>query len=115
MFTNKEYDFSLIQTSSKEALKRSALVVSGNDIKKATEIYEFFVKDIQLPDTEPVPPTMFDQLGELSNSLSQFGEKYPNFTNGIATVLMNVLKNSKFGAFLQPAAEVITETPEAIV
>ena len=40
MLFGKEYDYSIIRTTSKDALKRTALIVSGNDIKKAEEIYE---------------------------------------------------------------------------
>lgn len=115
----RDYDFSIIRTSSKEALLRSALMATNNDLKKAAEICDYVTKLLpNLPDREPAPPTIFNQLDILDERLAAWGEKHPNITNGIGNVLMAVLKNSKFGAYLQPAAEVaqaVSEVPPAIV
>lgn len=59
---NRGYDTSLIRTTSKDALKRSALFVCGGDIKQASEIYDFFIKDMpNMPDYDPVPPSALEQ------------------------------------------------------
>lgn len=52
LFGNKmAYDATLLQTTSKDALKRSALVVCGGDIKAATEVCDYFMKDMpNMPD-----------------------------------------------------------------
>lgn len=53
---------SLIRTTSKDTLKRTALLACGGDVKAATEIYEFFVKDMEsMPDYDAVPPSFMDQ------------------------------------------------------
>ena len=71
----RDYDFSLIRTSSKEALLRSALLASNNDIKKASEICDYVTKMLpNLPDTDPVLPSTFDQVKETALSIFQWGE-----------------------------------------
>ena len=70
----KEYDFSLIRTSSKEALLRSALLASNNDIKKASEICDYVTKMLpNLPDTDPIMPSTFDQVRDTAVSIFQWG------------------------------------------
>lgn len=60
--SNRNYDTSLIRTTSKDALKRSALFVCGGDIKQASEIYDFFIKDMpNMPDYDPVQPSVLEQ------------------------------------------------------
>ena len=52
----------MIIPTSKVALKTSCLRACGNDIEKAEKLYDFFVKDLQeIPDFDPVPPTLFEQ------------------------------------------------------
>lgn len=52
----------MIVPTSKVALKTSCLRACGNDIEKAEKLYDFFVKDLQeIPDFDPVPPTIFEQ------------------------------------------------------
>ncbi len=55
LFGNKvAYDVTLLQTTSKDALKRSALLVCGGDVKAATEVCEYFMKDMpNMPDYDP--------------------------------------------------------------
>ena len=58
LFGRTNYDLTMLQTTSKDALKRSALMMCDGDVKKATEIYEYFMKDVEtMPDfdTPPVP------------------------------------------------------------
>ena len=106
MLFDKNYDFSLINTSSKEAVLRSALTVCGNDIKTANDICEFVTKMLpNMPERDPEPQTVFNQLDNIDSWFSAWGEKHPNITNGIGNMLMAALKNSRFGAFLEPTAE----------
>lgn len=107
MFGHKEeIDFSMVQTSSKEALLRSALAVCNNDLRKADEICEYFMKRLpNMPDVDPTPPSAFDQIDVFADRLSALGERYPAVTNGVGNIFMTVLKNSKFGAYLQPVAD----------
>ena len=66
----KSYDISLLRTTSKDALKRSALFVCGGDVKAAAEIYEYFVKDMPtMPDFEPQQVSVFEQTKNTLSSL----------------------------------------------
>lgn len=52
----------MLRTTSKDSLKRSALYITGGDIKAATEIYEFFIKDMpNMPDYDMAQPTFMEQ------------------------------------------------------
>lgn len=94
----REYDYSLIRTSSKEALKRSALMVCGNDIRKATELYEFFVKDMpNLPDTDPVLPNTFDQIKDTAVSVFQWGEQNQDKIIGAINMVLSMLGKNPVG------------------
>ena len=42
-----------LRTSSKMSLKMSCLAIANGDLKKATEMYDFFAKDMQLPVSHP--------------------------------------------------------------
>lgn len=76
MLFGKEYDFSLIRTSSKEALLRSALAASGNDIKKASEICDYVLKVLpNLPEVEPTVPTTFEQMKDTALGLINWGKE----------------------------------------
>ena len=76
MLFGKEYDFSLIRTSSKEALLRTALSASGNDIKKATEIVEYFTKQLpSMPEVDPVAPSTFEQMRDTALGLINWGKE----------------------------------------
>ena len=62
MLFGKKYDIAMIRTTSKDALKRSALFVTDGDIKAAAEIYEFFIRDMpNMPDYDSTQPTFIDQ------------------------------------------------------
>lgn len=58
-----------IKTTSKLSLKLSCLAISNGDIEKADRMYEYFVKDMQLPDIDPVPPTTFQQVKETAGTI----------------------------------------------
>lgn len=61
-FGRPKVNMALIQTTSKDTLKRTALFACGGDVKAAEEIYDFFVKDMpSMPDYDAVPPTFMDQ------------------------------------------------------
>jgi len=89
MIFGKEPDFSLIRTSSKEALLRSALLACNNDIKKASEICDYVTKMLpNMPDTDPIMPSTLDQVKETAVSVFQWGrENQDQIVGGINMVL----------------------------
>ena len=95
----REYDYSLIRTTSKEALKRSALLVCNNDIRKATELYDFFVKDMpNLPDTDPVLPNTFEQIKETAVSVFQWSEQNQDKIIGAINMVLSMMGKNPIGA-----------------
>ena len=59
----------------------AGLAIANGDLKKATEMYDFFAKDMQLPDTDPVVPTTFQQIKETAGTiLGWFNEHQDDVT-----------------------------------
>lgn len=58
--------------TSKVQLKRFCLTYSKGDVKKAMELYDYYSEGLDLPDVDPVPPTMMGQLKEGASSLFGF-------------------------------------------
>ena len=68
---SKSYDLSLIQTTSKDALKRSALFVCNGDLAEAEKLYTYFAKDItDMPAYDPPAQSGFESIKE--NALGFF-------------------------------------------
>lgn len=89
MIFGKDYDFSLIRTSSKEALLRSALTACNNDIKKAAEICDYVTKMLpNMPDTDPIMPSKLDQVKDTAVRVFQWGrDNQDQIIGGINMVL----------------------------
>ena len=51
-----------IRATSKLSLKMSCLTISDGDLEKAMKMYEFFAADMELPDTDPVPPSKMQTI-----------------------------------------------------
>lgn len=76
----QQIDLRMIDVSSKATLKMSCMQASNGDIAKANELYDFFIKDLELPDF-PIPkPTAVQKLTQQAESLfgwvDQNGEKF---------------------------------------
>lgn len=59
-----------IRATSKLSLKLSCLAISNGDLDKAMKMYDFFIKDMELPDVEPIPPTKFETIKHSVNEVS---------------------------------------------
>ena len=46
------------------------MAVSNGDLDKATKMYDFFAKDMDLPDTDPMPPSRFETI---KNGVNEVG------------------------------------------
>ena len=111
MLFGKEYDFSLIRTSSKEALLRSALLASGNDIRKATEICDYVTKMLpNLPDTDPIMPSTLDQVKDTAVNVFRWGEQNQDKLIGGINFVLRMMGRDPIGGV--PAMP--TEVPPPI-
>lgn len=106
----KEPDYSLIRTTSKDALKRTALLACNNDIKMATEIYDFFVKDLKdMPDYDPIMPSTFDQVKETAISAFQWGKQNQDEIIGAINMVLTIFGKEPIG--MPPVAPIETPPP----
>lgn len=63
----------MIQTTSKDALKRSALFVTGGDIAEADKLYNYFAKDMEtIPAYDPPTTSGFDKVKDEALGLFQW-------------------------------------------
>ncbi len=58
-----------IRPTSKLSLKLTCLAVNKGDVDKAMKMYEYFAKDMDLPDVDPVAPTTFQQVKETAGGI----------------------------------------------
>lgn len=58
--------------TSKMQLKRVCLAYNRGDVKKAQEMYEYYSKDIELPDVDPVTPSTIDKVKNNALGLMDF-------------------------------------------
>jgi len=79
---------SMIKPSSKASLKQACLFLSNLDVKKASEMYDFLVKDLEeLPALEPASRSFIQNFGEQANGiLGWFRENQDVLSKGIGMV-----------------------------
>lgn len=72
-FFSKQYDVSMIRTTSKDALKRSALFVCGGDIAEAEKLYNYFVKDMEgIPAYDPPTVSGYEKVKDEAIGILQW-------------------------------------------
>jgi hypothetical protein len=60
---------SMIKPTSKAELKRTCLYLSNLDVDKAEKMYNFLVKDVDIPDVEPSSKPFIQNFGEQANGI----------------------------------------------
>ena len=80
---SQQIDLARIQPSSKMSLKMSCLAACSNNIEEAQKLYDFIAADINLPDTDVMPPSGFDKVKSSAESIfSWFGEHKEDIIQG---------------------------------
>lgn len=70
MFFRKKIDYSMINPSSKMALKLSCLQQTGGDVKKAEELYKFLADGVEsMPDYPVQRPSTMQQIQQTAGSI----------------------------------------------
>lgn len=64
-----QIDLAQIRPSSKMSLKMSCLAACGNNVEEAQKLYDFIASDINLPDTDVVPPSGLERFKNGAESL----------------------------------------------
>lgn len=60
---------SMIKPTSKAELKRQCLYLSNLDVDKAEKMYNFLVKDVDIPDVEPSSKPFIQNFGEQASGV----------------------------------------------
>ena len=60
---------SMIHPTSKAELKRQCLYLSNLDVDKAEKMYDFLVKDVEIPDVEPSTKPFIQNFGEQASGV----------------------------------------------
>lgn len=70
MFFRKKIDYSMINPSSKMALKLSCLQQTGGDVKKAEELYRFLADGVDsMPDYPVQKPSAMQQIQQAAGNI----------------------------------------------
>ena len=64
-----QIDLAQIRPSSKMSLKMSCLSACGNNVEEAQKLYDFIASDINLPDTDVMPPSGFEKFKSSAESI----------------------------------------------
>lgn len=76
--------------TSKVQLRRFCMWFSQGDVKKATEMYEFYANGIDLPDTDPVPPTAMQSIKNGATDVMGFVRDNQNDITSFIALLKSV-------------------------
>ena len=79
--------------TSKMQLKQACHWYCNGDFKKAQEMYDFYTKDIELPDFDPVPPTWQQQVKDGANGLMDWVKQNQNTLSQVYEFIRQVIAN----------------------
>ena len=97
--------------TSKMQLKRVCLAYHKGDTKKAQEMYDYYSKDIELPDTDPVTPTTFEQVKNGALGLMGFIKDNQNELLQGYNILHYMITNKGALPTIEPTTPPTTELP----
>lgn len=99
--------------TSKIQLKQVCQWFCNGDIKKAQEMYDYYAKDINLPDFDPVPPTWQQQVKDGANGvMSWIKDNQNTLTQGYEFIRQIIVNKGQLPAIT--AAEDVAEDAEPI-
>lgn len=107
-FTKPKIDLKMIAEmnfTSKTKIKQYALLLAKGDIKYASEIYDFLIKDLdELPAEDPVPPTTMDRIKEtVGGGFSWLRENEDTLVNTFERIV-GLIQSRKGGVSSTPHA-----------
>lgn len=69
MFGRPKIDLTQLQPTSKMSLKLTCLAACGNDVRAASELYNFIAGDLTLPDIDPEEPSAFAKFRQSADDI----------------------------------------------
>ena len=108
MFFRKKIDLTMINPTSKMAMKLSCLQAVNGDVKRAKELYDFLADGVgELPDFPTEKPTMIQQAQQAVGSI--FGWVKDN-QNDLINV-WNFIRQARSGQPVTPIAPPANDIP----
>lgn len=96
--------------TSKMQLKQVCQWYCNGDIKKAQEMYEYYAKDIELPDFDPVPETWQQSVKNNANGLMGWlRENKDTLSQGYQLLYQIIANKGKLPTSLGDAEEIIED------
>ena len=96
--------------TSKAQLIQASMYYGNGDLKKAQEMFDFYARNLDLPDFDPVAPTFIQQMKDGASSLFGFiKENQGDIVQGYQ-FLQSIIKNK--GALIIP--EISEKTAQSI-
>ena len=91
--------------TSKVQLRKFCMWFSQGDVKKATEMYDFYANGIDLPDTDPIPPTKMQSIKSSAEDIMGFVHDNQDDITTFIAFLKSIF--GKGGATLNTAQKVV--------
>jgi hypothetical protein len=106
MFGKKKFQkmdlFNTFQPTSKSSIKTFCMKYADGDIKKASELYDFYIKDMEdLPVFDPAQPTWIDNTKEAVGNLLDFVKQNKDGFSQVYDVIKGIA--AARGKILPPA------------
>lgn len=91
--------------TSKAQLLQVAMYYNKGDLAKAQEMFDFYNKNLSLPDFDPVQPTFVQQMkGGMAELYSWIKDNQSDIVNGYQFI-QNIIKNKGAIPLMEPAEE----------
>ena len=88
--------------TSKVQLKRFCFAFHNGDSKKAQEMYDYFAEGLNLPDVDPVPPSMMEKIKNGVMGITGFVKENQDDIVNAYNLIQHIVKNK--GAIPLPNA-----------
>ena len=100
--------------TSKVQLKQACQWYCNGDFKRAQEMYDFYAKDIELPDFDPVSPTWQQQVKDGANGLMGWLKENQNTLSQGYEFIRQIIANKGQLPALTSDAEEVAESTEPL-
>ena len=100
MFNSKKRlidKLSMIKPTSKAELKRQCLYLSNLDVDKAEKMYNFLVKDVDIPDIEPSSKPFIQNFGEQASGVFGWFRENQDMIGQAADFIKGIIASRKGG------------------
>lgn len=94
---------SMIKPTSKASLKQTCLFLTNFDVKKAAEMYEFLIKDMEdIPAVEAASKNFMQNFEEQANGVFEWMRKNEDVLKRGLAIFQNIAARRKGGTAVEP-------------